>query len=292
MLKSMTGFGRYEAGNDLRKMTVEMKSVNHRYCEITLKMPKKLNFFEAAVRTRLKNYISRGKVDIFITYTDNTEGQACVTYNKELAAEYVDKCRAISEDFGIENDIRTSTIARMPEVFVLEEQDVDESEIEALLFEAIDGAANQFVQSRVTEGEHLLNDLIAKLDGMLDLVSQIEKRMPEVVNEYRNRLTEKVKELLGDNKLDQNVLATELVIFADRICVDEEMVRLRAHIAHMRDCLMNEENCGRKLDFIAQEMNREANTTLSKCSDLNASDCAINLKTEIEKIREQIQNIE
>jgi len=292
MIKSMTGFGRYEAGNELRKVTVEMKSVNHRYCEITLKMPKKLNIFEAGVRTRLKNYISRGKVDIFITYTDNTEGQACVTYNKDLAAEYVEKFKTISEQFGVENDIRTSTIARMPEVLVLDEMQVDESEIENLLYEAIDGAAKQFVQSRITEGEHLLNDLLSKLDGMLSNVTEIEKRMPEVIKEYRERIIAKVGELLGDTKIDETALATEIVLYSDRICVDEEMVRLRAHVAHMRDCLVNEENCGRKLDFIAQEMNREANTTLSKCGDLQAANCAIDLKTDIEKIREQIQNIE
>ncbi|MBO7401538.1 MAG: YicC family protein, partial [Lachnospiraceae bacterium] len=270
MLKSMTGFGRFEAGDEFRRITVEMKAVNHRYCEITLKMPKKLNIFEAAVRTKLKQFINRGKVDIFVTYTDSSEGQISLTYNKELAAEYLRRFSQISEEFGIENDVKTSTVARMPDVLVPEEADTDDGKLEEILLTAIEGAAKQLVETRTAEGERLKSDILAKLDGMLVYVDEIEKRMPEVVKEYRERIIEKVKELLGDTKLDESALATEIVLYSDRICVDEEMVRLRAHIAHMRDC-MEEENCGRKLDFIAQEMNREANTTLSKCGDLKAA---------------------
>ena len=292
MIKSMTGFGRSEVGTEIRKITVEMKAVNHRYCELSLKMPKKLSIFDATIRNQLKKYISRGKVDVFITYTDTTEGKACVRYNEELAREYLKNLRQIGAEFGIEDDIRTSTLARFPEVLVLEEQTIDETELVDMLTEAVDIAAKQFVETRVTEGAHLEQDLIAKLDGMLVLVSEVEKRMPEVVAEYRKKLTDKVQELLGDTKIDESVLATELVIFADRICVDEETVRLRAHINHLKDTLASGENIGRKLDFIAQEMNREANTILSKANDLQASNIAIDLKTEIEKVREQIQNIE
>ena len=292
MIKSMTGFGRSEVGTEIRKITVEMKAVNHRYCELSLKMPKKLSIFDAAIRNQLKKYISRGKVDVFITYTDTTEGKACVRYNEELAREYLKNLRQIGAEFGIEDDIRTSTLARFPEVLVLEEQTIDENELVDMLTEAVDIAAKQFVETRITEGAHLEQDLIAKLDGMLALVSEVEKRMPDVVVEYRKKLTDKVQELLGDTKIDESVLATELVIFADRICVDEETVRLRAHINHMKDTLASGENIGRKLDFIAQEMNREANTILSKANDLQASNIAIDLKTEIEKVREQIQNIE
>lgn len=292
MIKSMTGFGRSEVGTEIRKITVEMKAVNHRYCELSLKMPKKLSIFDAAIRNQLKKYISRGKVDVFITYTDTTEGKACVRYNEELAREYLMNLRQIGAEFGIEDDIRTSTLARFPEVLVLEEQTIDETELVDMLTEAVDIAAKQFVETRITEGAHLEQDLVAKLDGMLGLVSEVEKRMPEVVAEYRKKLTDKVQELLGDTKIDESVLATELVIFADRICVDEETVRLRAHINHMKNTLASGENIGRKLDFIAQEMNREANTILSKANDLQASNIAIDLKTEIEKVREQIQNIE
>jgi len=292
MIKSMTGFGRSEVGTEIRKITVEMKAVNHRYCELSLKMPKKLSIFDAAIRNQLKKYISRGKVDVFITYTDTTEGKACVRYNEELAREYLKNLRQIGAEFGIEDDIRTSTLARFPEVLVLEEQTIDENELVDMLTEAVDIAAKQFVETRITEGAHLEQDLIAKLDGMLALVNEVEKRMPDVVAEYRKKLTDKVQELLGDTKIDESILATELVIFADRICVDEETVRLRAHINHMKDTLASGENIGRKLDFIAQEMNREANTILSKANDLQASNIAIDLKTEIEKVREQIQNIE
>lgn len=292
MIKSMTGFGRSEVGTEIQKITVEMKAVNHRYCEISLKMPKRLSFYDATIRNQLKKYISRGKVDVFISYTDSTEGKARVTYNEDLAREYLKNLYLIRDEFAIDDDIRTTTLARFPEVLVLEEQAADDSAMESLLTEAIDQAAAQFVETRITEGSHLEQDLITKLDKMLLLVDEAEKRMPDVVAEYRRKLTEKVTELLGDKKLDESMVATEIALFADRICVDEETVRLRAHINHMKDTLETGENIGRKLDFIAQEMNREANTILSKANDLLAANVAIDLKTEIEKVREQIQNIE
>ena len=291
MIKSMTGFGRCEITENNRKFTVERKAVTHRYLDVHVKMPKKLNFFESSIRNELKNYVTRGKIDLFITYEDLSENTSNVHYNKELAAEYFKYLRQMQQDFGLEDDIRVSTLSKYPDVFTMEENEGDEEEIWKELKKALDGAAEMFVQSRITEGENLKNDLIAKLENMLKLVDFIAERSPQIIAEYRQKLMEKVQEMLGDNTVDESRLVTEVTIFADKVCVDEEMVRLRAHIAHMRDC-MEEENCGRKLDFIAQEMNREANTTLSKCGDLKAADCAINLKTEIEKIREQIQNIE
>ena len=292
MIKSMTGFGRCEVANGDRKITVEMKAVNHRYSEITIKMPKKLNFFEAAIRSVLKEYISRGKVDIFISYEDAGEGQECVKYNADLAKEYVDYIKTISDSFGLENDIKACTVARMPEVLVLEEQTVNEEDIWKDLEKAVRGASEQFVETRVAEGEKLKADLMQKLDGIEENVDRICHRSPEIVKEYREKITAKVQELLGDSNVSEQVLATEIILFADKICVDEEMVRLRAHVSSMRDALNEGRDVGRKLDFIAQEMNREANTTLSKANDLEVSDIAIDLKTEIEKIREQIQNIE
>lgn len=292
MLKSMTGFGRYESETKERKITVEMKSVNHRYCEISMRMPKKLNFFESSIRNLLKQYINRGKVDIFITYEDYTEGKTCVKYNEEIAGEYFRLLGQMSEQFGLENDIRVSQLAKFPEVFELSEQTVDEEELWHIIEEAVKAAAEKFVQTRLAEGEHLRSDIFEKLDGILEMVDFIEKRSPTVVDEYRKKLTDKVQELLGDTKLDEGVLATEIIIFADKICVDEETVRLRAHVDNMKKTLNEAVNVGRKLDFIAQEMNREANTILSKASDLDISNRAIDLKTEIEKIREQIQNIE
>ena len=292
MLKSMTGFGRFESETPERKISVEMKAVNHRYCEISLKMPKKLNFFESAIRNLLKNYISRGKVDIFIIYEDFTEGKELVKYNEDLAKSYYDLIKKMGSQFEIDGNISASQLARFPDVFTIEEQQIDENEMWSFIENAIKNAAENFVKTRIDEGEHLKNDLIGKLDGMISMIDFIEERSPQVVDEYRNRLYAKVEELLGNTNMDQGILATEITVFADKICVDEETVRLRAHINNMKNTLNEAENVGRKLDFIAQEMNREANTILSKSSDLDITNTAINLKTDIEKVREQIQNIE
>lgn len=292
MLKSMTGFGRCEIANEDRKITVEMKSVNHRYCDISIKMPKKLSFYEAAIRNLLKQSIGRGKIDIYITYEDYTENNVCVRYNADLAREYYSNLEKMSKDFNIENDIRVSSLSRFPEVLTLEEQTMDEKELWILIEEAVNTAMKHFVETRIVEGENLKKDMILKLDGMLVLVDYIEERSPEIVAEYRNKLIAKVNELLGDTKIDESILATEVTIYADKICVDEEIVRLKSHIMNMKDTLKDSDNVGRKLDFIAQEMNREANTILSKANDLSVTNKAIDLKTEIEKVREQIQNIE
>lgn len=289
----MTGFGRCEVSEGDRKFTVEMKGVNHRYLDANIRMPKKLNFFDSAIRTVLKQYVTRGKVDIFITYEDLTENQVSLKYNESLAKEYLDAFKKMEETFGLENDIRVSTVSRCPEVLTMEEQSADEDELWKGLKKALEGALKQFVETRGIEGENLKNDIIAKLDGMSEKVACIEVRSPEIVAEYRARLEEKVKELLADTQMDEGRIAAEVVIFADKICTDEEVVRLKSHIAHMKETFATEENgIGRKLDFIAQEMNREANTILSKANDIEVSNYAIDLKTEIEKVREQIQNIE
>ena len=293
MIKSMTGFGRCEVSEGDRKFTVEMKGVNHRYLDANIRMPKKLNFFDSAIRTVLKQYVTRGKVDIFITYEDLTENQVALKYNESLAKEYLDAFKKMEETFGLENDIRVSTVSRCPEVLTMEEQSADEDELWKGLKKALEGALKQFVETRGIEGENLKNDIIAKLDGMSEKVACIEVRSPEIVAEYRAKLEEKVKELLADTQMDEGRIAAEVVIFADKICTDEEVVRLKSHIAHMKETFATEENgIGRKLDFIAQEMNREANTILSKANDIEVSNYAIDLKTEIEKVREQIQNID
>ncbi len=292
MIKSMTGFGRCEMADGNRKFTVEIKSVNHRYLDVNIKMPKKLNFFESAIRNLLKEYIERGKVDVFISYEDYTENNFSLKYNEDIAAQYLAYLQQMAEKFGIENDIRVGALSRYPEVFTMEEQGLDEKELWAGLERTIRGAAEQFVESRIAEGERLRVDLIEKLKGMLTYVDYIEARSPEILQEYRQRLEEKVRELLGDKQLDDARIAMEVTIFADKICVDEETVRLRSHIQSTMDTLNAGGGMGRKLDFIAQEMNREANTILSKANDLKISDMGINLKTDIEKVREQIQNIE
>ena len=292
MIKSMTGFGRCEVSEGERKFTVEMKAVNHRYLDVNIKMPKKLNFFESSIRGLLKKYIERGKVDIFITYEDYTENNICIKYNKDIAAEYLKYLQQMAEDFSLKNDIQVSSLSRYPEVLDMEEQTIDEQELWKGLEKAICGAAEGFVKTRILEGENLKNDLLAKLDGMLAHVDYITERSPQIITEYKEKLREKVQELLGDTKVDEARLLTEVTLFADKVCVDEELVRLRSHISQTKEALLAGGSIGRKLDFIAQEMNREANTILSKTTDLEVSGHAIELKIEIEKVREQIQNIE
>ena len=247
MIKSMTGFGRCEVSEDSKKITVEMKSVNHRYLDLGIKMPKKLNAFEADIRALLKEYIQRGKVDVYITYEDLSGSDETLCYHEDVAAQYVEYFQKMAEKFNLRNDLSASVLARCPEVLVMEDQQEDEDEIWHLVEKAVRGASEQFVAARIREGESLKTDLLAKLDEMM---------------------------------------------FADKICVDEELVRLRSHIDATKAALKAGGNVGRKLDFIAQEMNREANTTLSKSNDIQISDCAIEIKTGIEKIREQIQNLE
>jgi uncharacterized protein (TIGR00255 family) len=292
MIKSMTGFGRGEYADAKRKFTVEIKSVNHRYLDVNIKMPKKLNFFESSIRTLLKEYMERGKVDLYITYEDYTEDNFSLKYNEGLAGEYLKYLRRMAETFSLEDDIRVSTLSRYPDVFVMEEQAIDENELWSGLEEAMRQACTQFADSRVKEGERLRADLIGKLDNMLTYVDYIEERSPEIMKDYRARLEEKLKDILEDRQIDESRIAAEVVIYADKVCVDEETVRLRSHIVGAKDALNKGGGIGRKLDFIAQEMNREANTILSKANNLEISDVGINLKTDIEKVREQIQNIE
>lgn len=294
MIKSMTGFGRAEAADQQRKITVELKSVNHRYLDMNIKMPKKLSFFEVAIRNFLKNYVQRGKVDIFITFEDYTQQQGTLKYNQELASEYVQYFRRMGEDFGLENDVKVSHLMRCPEVLTMEEQSIDETELWASLEGVLRQACEKFVEARTAEGKNLKRDLLAKLQGLEEKVILVESRTPEVVAAYREKLTNKMNEMLEDTQIEESRIAAEVVLFADKICNDEETVRLRSHIKNMSKILRDEnvQSVGRKLDFLAQEMNREANTTLSKSNDLEISNLAIDLKTEIEKIREQIQNIE
>ena len=292
MIKSMTGFGRCELSEGERKVSVEIKTVNHRYLDVAMKMPKKLNFFDSAIRTVLKEYLQRGKVDVFVTYEDLSESNVSLVYNQKVAEQYVKYFRQMEEQFGLENDMKVSVLARCPEVLVMEEQQEDEEEIWQLLEKAVRGACEKVVETRVREGEALKCDLLAKLDEMLRMTAFIEERSPQIMAEYRQKLEAKVQDLLTDAQTDESRIAMEVTLFADKICVDEEIVRLRSHVEATKAALESGGSVGRKLDFIAQEMNREANTTLSKANDLEISNCAIDLKTEIEKVREQIQNME
>ena len=292
MIKSMTGFGRSEVEDGKRRVTVEIKAVNHRYLDASIKMPKKLNFFESAIRTLLKEYIQRGKVDIFIAFEDFSEDNIVIKYNHNVAEEYLKYLRQMKEEFGLEDDIRVSTLSRYPEVFTMDEDNIDEEEIWKTLEKALRGALEAFVDTRIKEGENLRNDLVSKLNGLLDCVAFIEERSPQIIETYKQKLEGRVRDMVADVNIDDSRIIQEVTIFADKVCVDEEIVRLKSHISSAKDELVKGGSVGRKLDFIAQEMNREANTILSKTSDLEISNRGIELKTEIEKVREQIQNIE
>lgn len=293
MIRSMTGFGHGEVSNDKnQKVTVEMKSVNHRYCDISLKLPKKLAMFEANIRNIMKEYASRGKIDIYVSYEDLSETAVSLHYNQAMAEEYMQVFKKMQEDFKIETKITAEALAKYPEVVTIEEVQQDEEVWWELLEAALRQAAEKFVETRTIEGANLKRDLLGKLDQMAADVTFIEERSPQIIAEYRSKLEEKVKEFLEDSTIEENRIAAEVTLYADKIAVDEEIVRLQSHISSMTDVLESDESIGRKLDFMAQEMNREANTILSKSSDVDLADHAIELKTNVEKVREQIQNIE
>ena len=293
MIRSMTGFGHGEVSNDKnQKVTVEMKSVNHRYCDISLKLPKKLAMFEANIRNIMKEYASRGKIDIYVSYEDLSETAVSLHYNQAMAEEYMQVFKKMQEDFNIETKITAEALAKYPEVVTIEEVQQDEEVWWELLEAALRQAAEKVVETRTIEGAHLKRDLLGKLDQMAADVTFIEERSPQIIAEYRSKLEEKVKEFLEDSTIEENRIAAEVTLYADKIAVDEEIVRLQSHISSMTDVLESDESIGRKLDFMAQEMNREANTILSKSSDVDLADHAIELKTNVEKVREQIQNIE
>ena len=293
MIRSMTGFGHGEVSNDKnQKVTVEMKSVNHRYCDISLKLPKKLAMFEANIRNIMKEYASRGKIDIYVSYEDLSETAVSLHYNQAMAEEYMQVFKKMQKDFNIETKITAEALAKYPEVVTIEEVQQDEEVWWELLEAALRQAAEKFVETRTIEGANLKRDLLGKLDQMAADVTFIEERSPQIIAEYRSKLEEKVKEFLEDSTIEENRIAAEVTLYADKIAVDEEIVRLQSHISSMTDVLESDESIGRKLDFMAQEMNREANTILSKSSDVDLADHAIELKTNVEKVREKIQNIE
>lgn len=292
MIKSMTGFGRSEINENNKKISIELKSVNHRYLDVNIRMPKKLNYFEAAMRAVLKKYAARGKVDIFVTYEDLSENTVSLKYNEDLAKEYLNYFDKMQKSFSLRNDVTVLSLAKCPEVIIMEEQTVDEEELWKLVEKVLCQACEKFVDSRIIEGDHLEKNIVEKLDILMGYVNFIEERSPKILEEYKEKLEEKVKDLLENSQIDDSRIAAEVVIYADKICVDEEIVRLKSHIDKMKQEITNGGDIGRKLDFLAQEMNREANTILSKSSDIDITNTGIELKTEIEKIREQIQNIE
>lgn len=292
MVRSMTGYGKGNAENADARVTIEMKSVNHRYLDLNIKLPKKLNFLESQIRNKISESIFRGKVDVYITLNEHSDACYKVSINDAIASEYYDSISQMTKKLGVENDIKASNLVRLPDVIELEETEGDEDSLKELVFSALSDGINQFIESRIAEGQRLQSDLISKMDEMVSLVDELEKRSPIIIEEYKNRLTTKIHELLEDTKIDENRIAQEVTIYADKVCIDEEMVRLKSHVAETRSVFELDKEVGRKLDFLAQELNREANTILSKSTDVQIADIGITLKTLIEKVREQIQNIE
>ena len=292
MIKSMTGIGRYETVTDEYRIAVEIKQVNHRYCDLNIKLPKKFNEIENTLRMMMKEIAERGKVDVYVSYEDYAGKGTHVHYHPKIAIEYVKVAAQVAEEFELHNSLSAERLLGFADVISLEEESNDLESVFPIVTQTLQKAGEQFIASREREGEQLYQDIKGKLAYLLTLVAQVEERSPQMLQEHRQKLLEKVQELLGDRQIDEGILATELIVYADKVCVDEETVRLRSHIDAMSETLDMQEAIGRKLDFIAQEMNREANTILSKANDKELSGIAINLKTEIEKIREQIQNIE
>lgn len=291
-LKSMTGFGRAEVSNDQYRLSVEVKSVNSRFLDLGIKMPKKFNALEANIRNTVKEYISRGKVDLFITYESFSEKGKALRLDLPLAKEYLESMRTLVNALGVEDNVKVTNLAALPDVLVLSEESEDDDALWESLKPSLTGALERFSETRVMEGENLQKDLLGKLSEMEAIVNRIDARSPEITAAYEARLRAKVSELLEGTGIDEARIVQEVTIYSDKICTDEERVRLHSHIKNMRTKLQNGGLVGRELDFVAQEMNREANTTLSKANDLIVSEDAIGLKTLIEKIREQIQNLE
>ena len=292
LIKSMTGYGRSVQTVNGREFTVEIRSVNNRYLDCTVKLPKALTFAEDAVKQAVKQAVSRGKVDVFITMRSEGGSEAKVTLNPTMVEGYLAAMNEMAEKYGITNDVSVSVIARMPDVFTIEKPEVDEDQLKSDLLAVVGKALEGYNTMRTAEGAALDADLRSRGQTILDLVSQVEAGNGQTVIDYRTRLYNKLKEVLANTSIDENRILTEAAIFADKVAVDEETVRLRSHLKQMNAMLDAGGAMGRKLDFLLQEMNREANTIGSKCSDVNLARIVVDIKAELEKIREQTQNIE
>ena len=292
MVKSMTGYGRAVETVNGREFTVEIRSVNNRYLDCTVKLPRSFSFAEEAVKAAVKAAVSRGKVDVYISVRSETEADVQVTLNKPVLEGYLAAVRQMVADYGVKDDISVSTLSRMSDVFVVDKPKADEDQLKADLLSVVDKALLAYDAMRVTEGLALENDLRSRANTILELVSQVEELNPKTVSDYRKRLEEKMREVLENKSIDESRILTEAAIFADKVAVDEETVRLRSHLEQMDTMLSGNGGIGRKLDFLLQEMNREANTTGSKCSDVKVARIVVDIKAELEKIREQTQNIE
>ena len=292
MVKSMTGYGRAVETVNGREFTVEIRSVNNRYLDCTVKLPRSFSFAEEAVKAAVKAAVSRGKVDVYITVRSETEADVQVTLNKPVLEGYLAAMRQMVTEYGVRDDISVSALSRMSDVFVVDKPKADEDQLKADLLSVVAKALQAYDAMRITEGLALENDLRSRGNTILELVAQVEELNPKTVSDYRKRLEEKMREVLESKSIDESRILTEAAIFADKVAVDEETVRLRSHLEQMDTMLSGNGGIGRKLDFLLQEMNREANTTGSKCSDVKVARIVVDIKAELEKIREQTQNIE
>ncbi len=292
MIKSMTGYGRAVETVNGREFTVELRSVNNRYLDCSVRLPRILSFGEEAVKQAVKNSISRGKVDVYISVRSENGDEVQVTLNKAVLESYLSAMRQMVTDYEIKDDISVSSVSRLPEVFSLEKPQMDEEQLLADMLSVLSKALEGYDAMRQTEGAALDNDLRSRGETILELVAQVEKGNAQTVIDYRTRLENKLKEVLANTALDESRILTEAAIFADKVAVDEETVRLRSHLQQMNTMLSGGGAVGRKLDFLLQEMNREANTIGSKCTDVNLARIVVDIKAELEKIREQTQNIE
>lgn len=292
MVRSMTGFGRAKSAADGLSITVEFKSVNHRYFEFTSRLPKGYMFLDEKLKSFCQQKISRGKVEASVIIEDNTEANTVVEVNDGYVEAYIAAIKKMSEQYHIKNDVKMSSLVGNPELFNVKKQSLPDETVTAAVLKTAEEAMESFIAMRTAEGGRLKNDVKSRTDFILEKVAFIEERSPETVKAYRERLEQKIKELIGDTQVDEQRLLTETAIFADKIAVAEETVRLKSHIGQFCKLLDSGEPVGRKLDFIVQEMNREANTIGSKAQDMEIAHTVVDIKSEIEKIREQIQNIE
>ena len=288
----MTGYGRARATRNLRDITVEIRSVNNRYLDCTVKMPRMYAFAEDAVKARVQKAVSRGKVDVYITVDASAADVAQVNVNTALAAQYAQALRALAAVCGTEGQVTPEQLARFPEVLTVTKADEDLECVSADLCAVLDEALDSYNAMRAAEGVKLAEDISIRLAAIEDLTAQVEERSPETVREYRQKLTARMQEVLQSAAIDEQRILQEAAIYADKIAVDEETVRLRSHVSQLRGMLQSDQPMGRKMDFLIQELNRESNTIGSKCSNLDIARIVVDLKGEVEKIREQVQNIE
>lgn len=292
MTRSMTGFGRCETSVNGREITVEIKSVNHRYFEFNCKTSRGYAFLEEKLKSYVNQKVARGKIDMYISVTEGDTTASSITVNHQLAKSYLDAMRELGSTYSLPDDIRISTLARYSDIFTLHKESQDEEQVWLDVVTAVDAALDSFISMREAEGERMKQDVLSRADTILDIVSKIEERSPQTVAEYENRLKERITELLQGADFDEQRVLTEVAIFADKVSVAEETVRLRSHFEQLNTILDGDGAVGRKIDFIIQEMNREANTIGSKVQDSQLAHMVVDIKAEIEKIREQIQNIE